>query len=40
MNDNKKVQKLTLLLLQNFIKICEDNNLRWFFTGGALICLS
>lgn len=37
MNDNKRVQKLTLELLKQFMKICDDNNLRWFFTGGALI---
>ncbi|HBJ1651646.1 phosphorylcholine transferase LicD [Clostridium botulinum] len=37
MNDNKKVQELTLVMLQEFIKVCEENNLRWFFTGGALI---
>jgi lipopolysaccharide cholinephosphotransferase len=37
MEDNKKVQKITLVLLNQFIKICDDNNLRWFFTGGALI---
>lgn len=34
---NKKVQELTINLLKVFIKICEENNLRYYFTGGALI---
>lgn len=34
---NKKVQELTIELLKVFIKICEENNLRYYFTGGALI---
>lgn len=34
---NKKVQELTIELLKIFIKICEENNLRYYFTGGALI---
>lgn len=34
---NKKVQKLTLELLKVYIDICEKNNLRYYFTGGALI---
>lgn len=37
MTDNEKVQKLTISLLQKFISICEQNNLRYYFTGGALI---
>lgn len=34
---NLKVQRLTLLLLQVFINICEKNNLQYYFIGGALI---
>lgn len=34
---NKKVQHLTVSLLNVFIKICEENNLQYYFTGGALI---
>lgn len=34
---NKKVQDLTVNLLKVFINICEENNLRYYFTGGALI---
>lgn len=37
MNDNEKVQKLTISLLQEFIVICKKNDLRYYFTGGALI---
>ncbi len=37
MNDNKKVQELTLFTLNTFIKYCEKYNLRYYFTGGALI---
>ena len=37
MTDNEKVQKLTIALLQKYISICEENNLRYYFTGGALI---
>lgn len=37
MNDNKKVQLLTIDLLNKFIEICHENNLRYYFTGGALI---
>ena len=34
---NKKVQELTLYTLNTFIDFCEKNNLRYYFTGGALI---
>lgn len=34
---NKKVQELTIETLKVFMKICEENNLRYYFTGGALI---
>lgn len=34
---NKKVQELTINLLKVFINICEENNLTYYFTGGALI---
>lgn len=34
---NKKVQELTINLLKVFVNICEENNLRYYFTGGALI---
>ncbi len=34
---NKKVQKLTIDLLKVFINICEENELCYYFTGGALI---
>lgn len=37
MTDNKKVQELTISLLEKFISICEENHLRYYFTGGALI---
>ena len=37
MNDNEKVQKLTVDLLNVFIKICEENNLTYYFIAGALI---
>lgn len=38
MNDsNLKVQQLTISLLQVFINICEQNNICYYFTGGALI---
>lgn len=36
-NSNKIVQELTLSVLRKYISICESNNLRYFFTGGALI---
>lgn len=35
--DNVRVQGMTVDLLKIFIKICEDNQLRYYFTGGALI---
>lgn len=34
---NKKVQELTINLLNVFIKYCEVHNLCYYFTGGALI---
>lgn len=34
---NKKVQELTLYTLNVFIDFCEKHNLRYYFTGGALI---
>ncbi len=37
MNDIKKVQEMVLSLLNKFIEICEKNDLRYYFTGGALI---
>jgi len=37
MENNKKVQDLTLALLREFMTLCEENNLRYYFTGGALI---
>ena len=37
MNDNEKVQQLTLNILRVFIEYCEKYNLRYYFTGGALI---
>lgn len=37
MKDNEKVQKLTISLLEKFMEICEENRLRYYFTGGALI---
>lgn len=36
-DSNRKVQELTIELLKVFIDICEKNNLRYYFTGGALI---
>ena len=36
-NDNEKVQQLTLELLKVYIQICEKYQLRYYFTGGALI---
>ena len=36
-NDNRRVQQLTLDLLKEFIKICKDNNLTYFVSGGSLI---
>lgn len=36
-NDNKKVQELTLRTLEVFMDFCEENHLRYYFTGGALI---
>lgn len=36
-DSNKKVQELTVNLLKVFIKICEENDLRYYFTGGSLI---
>ncbi len=37
MDEIKTAQKLTLNVLKKFIEICEENNLRYYFTGGALI---
>lgn len=34
---NVKVQRLTINTLNSFIKFCEQNGLRYYFTGGALI---
>ena len=36
-NDNRKIQELTISLLNEFIKLCEENDLRYYFTGGSLI---
>ena len=36
-NTNKKVQQLTLFTLNTFIDYCNKYNLRYYFTGGALI---
>ena len=36
-NDNKKVQDLTMYTLNVLIDFCEKHNLRYYFTGGALI---
>ena len=36
-DSNKLVQKLTLNTLNVFIEFCEKHNLRYYFTGGALI---
>lgn len=36
-NDNEKVQRLTVELLKVYIQICEKYQLRYYFTGGALI---
>ena len=36
-DSNKKVQELTLYTLNIFIDFCEKHNLRYYFTGGALI---
>ncbi len=35
--DNKKVQDLTMNTLNVLISYCEEHNLRYYFTGGALI---
>lgn len=37
MTDEKKIQDLTLNTLKTFISICEKYELRYYFTGGALI---
>lgn len=37
MTDNKKVQDLTMNTLNVLISYCEEHNLRYYFTGGALI---
>lgn len=37
MNDNKRVQKITLSLLKVYMDFCEKHGLRYYFTGGALI---
>lgn len=36
-NTNRKVQELTLYTLNTFISFCEKHELRYYFTGGALI---
>ena len=36
-DSNKKVQKLTLNTLKVFIDFCDKHQLRYYFTGGALI---
>lgn len=36
-NTNRKVQVLTINTLNVFIQFCEKHNLRYYFTGGALI---
>lgn len=33
----RQVQKMTLSLLKKFIQICEENQLRYYIAGGALI---
>ena len=37
MTDNKKVQDLTMNTLNVLINYCEEYDLRYYFTGGALI---
>ena len=37
MTDNKKVQDLTMNTLNVLISYCEEHDLRYYFTGGALI---
>lgn len=37
MTESRKVQELTKYTLNTFIRFCEENNLRYYFTGGALI---
>lgn len=37
MTDNKKVQDLTMNTLNVLINYCEEHDLRYYFTGGALI---
>lgn len=37
MNDNERVQKITLSLLEKYMDFCNRHNLRYYFTGGALI---
>ncbi|EGP4735601.1 MULTISPECIES: LicD family protein [Enterococcus] len=37
MENNRKIQELTLYTLKTFIKFCEKHNLKYYFTGGALI---
>lgn len=37
MRRNRKVQELTIYTLDIFIDFCKKNNLRYYFTGGALI---
>ncbi len=36
-DSNKKVQELTIFTLKTFIQFCEDHDLKYYFTGGALI---
>ena len=37
MTDKKKVQDLTMNTLNVLINYCEEHDLRYYFTGGALI---
>lgn len=37
MNENRKIQELTLGVLETFMKICQKYNLRYYLTGGSLI---
>ena len=36
-DSNARVQMLSVSLLQKYMKICEEHNLRYYFTGGSLI---
>ena len=33
----KHLQKVQLMMLKDFIKICEDNNILYFVNGGTLL---